>query len=187
LVAVELVDLIVAGDPEAGIAAHRTEVSDETFVSAAVGPAPKEPTPSMRQPHLLFVSAAGAANVPVAAAMVLPPLWRVTVLSESAIVSVYPAVRFVLTDTVSLADVAEPLAVGVILRVTVPLVVMLMTEPITASMVVDLVSTAANVAAGISTVPAKATKPALPISADLSDRFIYFCVLIISPLYAIVT
>lgn len=70
-------------------------------------------------------------------------------MSLFAIVRVYPAVLLVLTLTVSLWLLIEPDAVGVTLIVTVPLVVMLIVEPIDALIVVS--SVAADAAIGDTT------------------------------------
>jgi hypothetical protein len=99
----------------------------------------------------LFASVIGDAWVPDDAAMELPPFVSVTCEEEEASVRLYPVALFVLTVTVSLALVAEPDEVGVIASVTVPLVLILMVEPIVASIVVPAVWLAANDAAGTRT------------------------------------
>jgi hypothetical protein len=125
------------------------------------------------------VSVAGAANVPLAAVIVSVPETRLAVASESARVNVYPAVLFVLTDTVSelLETTAEPPGVSPI--ATVPLELTLIVEPTVAVTEVFAVLLAADTSTGDAAIANAATTPAVLRRCVLSVTIFCFLVFFI--------
>ena len=173
LEAVVAVVFKVSGDAVAGIAANFA-APIAVFDVAVVGPAPNPPTPSIRYPQLLAVSAIGVVWLPVLATILLPPDTSALDADVSPSFKVYPAASLVLTVTVSLAIVCTPLPVGIALMLTVPLEVSrLMTEPRVDETVVEVVS--ALTVSEVASSPSNATLVIIPIlSVCFFSIIVYF-------------
>ena len=105
--------LMVNGEALAGIAA-KVSALGAMLLWVLVGPAPKPPRLSMRQPHVPLTRVIGVPVVPALAVMLLEPLvMEVVAALVSWSVTVSPAVSLVLAETVSLAIDCLPVESGV--------------------------------------------------------------------------